>query len=167
MTWLNKFEVDIDSAEDGSIVAKNLPEQLIAIESRYLSSLKFISELFAEDAFKKELYSDAKAPVNKPLFELMVSVFSILTIEQKKKLLQRRTAFLDLFFEAIDKDSTSYATWDSPRYMEQGRGFSYSISLSTGKKATVLYRFNSLLTMLEGILDEPVNFYGMVEDTYA
>lgn len=163
MDWLNKFEVDIDANEDGTIVAKSLPDSLISLETRFLSSLEFTSKLFGEDAFKKELYSDSKAPVNKPLFELIVSVFSMLTNGQRRRLLEKKTTFFNEFFGAIESDSTSYATWDSSRYEELQRGFNYSISLSTGKKATVLYRFNSLLKMLEIVLGESVNFRGIAE----
>lgn len=163
MRWLNEHSIKIEVNDDGTQSIKDISNQLNLLARSYVKALQFSQELFGDDAFKKQLYSDSTAPVNKPLFELIVSVFSFLSDKQKEKLIINKLKFLDVFFGAIESDSEKYAIWESTRYSDQNRGFNYSISLSTGKRVTVVYRFESLIKMLESILDEPVKFDGVGE----
>ena len=54
-----------------------------------------------------------------------------------------------MLYDAIDKDSSDYANWESARYEDEGRGLQYSISQSTGKNVTVRFRFESFREILK------------------
>ncbi|ELL7406500.1 hypothetical protein Q4K05_004653, partial [Salmonella enterica] len=64
-------------------------------------------------------------------------------------LLKNSDKLVDTLYSAIDSNSKEYAKWDSQTYIEAERGFKDSISTSTGKKITILYRFNSFAKILE------------------
>ena len=69
--------------------------------------------------------------------------------EQAQQVISRGEELIEILYEAIQKDSLSYAKWESSKYENESRGFQYSISQSTGKTVTVRFRFESFKEMLK------------------
>ena len=147
MRWINDQPFRKSTVND---IVTYISESSIIIEltKRFESSLKFCQEIFGKDAFKKVRNSSKKDPISKPLFEMFVSLFSNLTEEQQDLIRRNKSDFLMAFYEAINKDVDFYATWNSQPYIEAQRGFNYSISSSTGKRVTILYRFEAIIKMI-------------------
>ncbi|MFA0074902.1 DUF262 domain-containing protein [Vibrio cyclitrophicus] len=130
------------------------------IDYRLKESMRVITVIFGDDAYKKE----SNGKLNKILFELLVSVFSLMNDEQRK--LASSEVNSDLIrrnlWRMIEDDENT-AEWESDVYKEQGRGFNYSISNSTGKRVTVLYRFRSIVNMLNNIDNFDFSPVGLLE----
>lgn len=119
------------------------------IDEKFKRGLNIAERVFGEYAFKKIPSTAKNVPISKPLFELIVTYFSELSDEQAQQVISRSGELIDILYEAIDKDSTVYAKWESSKYEKEGRGFQYSISQSTGKTVTVRYRFESFREILK------------------
>jgi hypothetical protein len=119
------------------------------ISNKFIAGLKIAEQVFGEYAFKKVPKAARNIPISKPLFELIITYFSELTANQRIQVIEHSDSLIDLLYEAIDKDSGEYAEWESDRYNEDGRGFQYAISTSTGKKVTVRYRFKAFREILK------------------
>lgn len=143
LNLLNEKEVDLGSAyiSDECI-------EYIQIERKYLRALNLAYDVFGDLAFIKEIGSNT-SPISKQLYEVIIYYFYHITDEQEKLLLKNSDKLVDTLYSAIDSNSKEYATWDSQTYIEAERGFKDSISTSTGKKITILYRFNSFAKILE------------------
>ncbi|HFO6513803.1 TPA: hypothetical protein ACHY69_000649, partial [Escherichia coli] len=89
-----------------------------------------------------------KSPINKQLFELIVTVFSVFDSHQKEMMLANGDKFIDSLYLAIEENSSRYAKWESDTYEKDDRGFRDSISTSTGKRISVVYRFDAFLNIL-------------------
>lgn len=143
LNLLNEKEVDLGSA----YISDECIEYL-QIERKYLRALNLAYDVFGDLAFIKEIGSNT-SPISKQLYEVIIYYFYHITDEQEKLLLGNSDKLVDTLYSAIDSNSKKYATWDSPTYTEAERGFKDSISTSTGKKITILYRFNSFAKILE------------------
>ncbi|EBU9957941.1 DUF262 domain-containing protein [Salmonella enterica subsp. enterica] len=143
LNLLNEKEVDLGSAyiSDECI-------EYIQIERKYLRALNLAYDVFGDLAFIKEIGSNT-SPISKQLYEVIIYYFYHITDEQERLLLKNSDKLVDTLYSAIDSNSKEYATWDSQTYIEAERGFKDSISTSTGKKITILYRFNSFAKILE------------------
>ncbi|CZY73400.1 TPA: DUF262 domain-containing protein [Enterobacter hormaechei] len=143
LNLLNEKEVDLGSAyiSDECI-------EYIQIERKYLRALNLAYDVFGDLAFIKEIGSNT-SPISKQLYEVIIYYFYHITDEQEKLLLKNSDKLVDTLYSAIDSNSKEYATWDSQTYIEAERGFKDSISTSTGKKITILYRFNSFAKIIE------------------
>ncbi|EGQ9714898.1 hypothetical protein CGJ93_22355 [Vibrio parahaemolyticus] len=119
------------------------------IADKFKNGLKIAEQVFGDYAFKKIPDSAKKVPISKPLFELIVTYFSELSEEQAYQVISRSDELIDMLYEAIDKDSSDYAEWESAKYENEGRGLQYSISQSTGKNVTVRFRFESFREILK------------------
>ncbi|MFZ3504616.1 DUF262 domain-containing protein [Vibrio harveyi] len=119
------------------------------IADKFKNGLQIAEQVFGDYAFKKTPDSAKKVPVSKPLFELIVTYFSELSEEQAQQVLLHSDELVDMLYEAIDKDSSDYADWESTKYEDEGRGLQYSISQSTGKNVTVRFRFESFREILK------------------
>lgn len=119
------------------------------IADKFKNGLQIAEQVFGDYAFKKTPDSAKKVPVSKPLFELIVTYFSELSEEQAQQVLLHSDELVDMLYEAIDKDSSNYADWESTKYEDEGRGLQYSISQSTGKNVTVRFRFESFREILK------------------
>lgn len=119
------------------------------IADKFKNGLQIAEQVFGDYAFKKTPNSAKKVPVSKPLFELIVTYFSELSEEQAQQVLLHSDELVDMLYEAIDKDSSNYADWESTKYEDEGRGLQYSISQSTGKNVTVRFRFESFREILK------------------
>ncbi|HDM7598104.1 TPA: hypothetical protein PZ808_003043, partial [Staphylococcus aureus] len=56
-----------------------------------------------------------------------------------------------------------YADWESKKYTDDGRGFAYALSTSTGKKATVTYRFEAFREILKQSTGIEINLHPLKE----
>jgi hypothetical protein len=127
---------------------KTTPNEREKIKESFTDSLLLCEEVFGTEAFLKDLNPKKSSPISKPLFEILIPVFSCISKNQKDKLKSYKEDFVTCLYDAIKYDSKNYASWISETYIESERGFNYSISQSTGKRVTVLYRFESLLSIL-------------------
>lgn len=142
---LNKYAYVVDEP----ILKSN--EIYINIEYRINSAFNTISQIFGNDAYKK----GPEGKINKILFELMVSIFSLMNDEQRliASSVNNAKAIKSKLFEMINNDVNSYSDWTSDTYKEQGRGFNYAISNSTSKRVTILFRFRSIVNMINEVTD--------------
>jgi uncharacterized protein with ParB-like and HNH nuclease domain len=142
MQVLNKYRYVV-----GQPISKSDPIY-IDIDYRLKVAFEAISTIFGNDAYKKE----KGGKINKTLFELLVSLFGLMTDEEREIVLCENNAIqIKLrLFEMIKNDEHS-SEWSSETYALQGRGFDYSISNSTSKKVTVLYRFRSIVNMINEV----------------
>ncbi|NOE82941.1 DUF262 domain-containing protein, partial [Vibrio cholerae] len=131
------------------------------IDYKLKESLKTISVIFEDDAFKKE----PKGKLNKILFELLVSIFAMMSDEQREIMVIPENAelFKKTMWDAISGDEKT-SDWESEIYKELGRGFDYSITNSTGKRVTVLYRFRSLVEFINKVPGMIFMPQGMLEN---
>ncbi|NOI27845.1 DUF262 domain-containing protein [Vibrio coralliilyticus] len=130
------------------------------LDYRFRAAFETITQIFGDAAYKKE--EDGK--VNKILFELLVSIFALMTDEQRSLITQEENSveFKCKFFEAIEND-THTSNWISNTYSEQNRGFEYSITNSTSKKVTIHYRFTSVANMINKISGMNYKFVPLLE----
>jgi hypothetical protein len=147
LNLLDEKEVDFGNAS-----ISNECIEYIQIERKYLRALNLAYEVFGDLAFIKEIGSNT-SPISKQLYEVIIYYFYHLTDEQENSLLKKSDKLVDALYSAIESNSKDYATWDSQTYIEAERGFKDSISTSTGKKITILYRFNSFAKILEDSTD--------------
>lgn len=153
MSLMNDHTLYLDNKEEvdkgGAKLSEEQSPVYHKIASKFISGLIIAEQVFGEYAFKKIPQAARKIPISKPLFELIITYFSELTANQKLQVIERADSLIDMLYEAIDKDATKYAEWESGRYNEDGRGFQYAISTSTGKKVTVRYRFEAFREILK------------------
>ena len=147
MKILNEENLEVN--EDGRIEDIKRSSLLNNLAFKFTNALLFAKEIFGDATFRKNINSGKSEPLSKPLFELITAVFSNLTSEQMNKIRAHKAKFVSSFFDAIENESITYAKWTSDTYNEKGRGFAYSISQSTSKRVTVLYRFDALINILE------------------
>lgn len=122
---------------------------LTTVTKNFEQSLKFCHELFGKDAFKKIRKATKKDPISKPLFETIVTIFANISEDQREKIRTNKESFKNTLYNAITDDSQLYSTWTSQSYIDGNRGLNYAISSSTGKRVTILYRFESILNIIK------------------
>ena len=170
LSILNEYEFNLDgkiciNAPLPSINASS-NKIFILLKSKIEVSLELASIIFEDRPYRKKLTEK----INKSLFEVIISVFSIMSTENIEFIKTPHIAnkIRNNFYEMITKDSQEYAEWISPSFEAQNRGFDYSISNSTGKKVTIDYRFNSIISMLNSLLKSnsmnTIEFKGILED---
>lgn len=142
MKVLNKYKYDKERGISYS------DEIYRVIDHKLRDSLSVISIIFQDGAYKKE----RGGKLNKTLFELLVSIFAMMTDEQRQILIiSKNSEFIkNRLWQMIAKDEKT-SEWESSAYTEQDRGFDYAISNSTGKRVTVLYRFRSFIKLLNEV----------------
>lgn len=140
MKKLNKYKFSFVS---GSLKMDQIYSD---IDYRLKSSFVTISKIFGRDSYKKEKLGK----VNKIIFEMLVPVFGWMNDEERNIISSSEVAekFKFRFFESIRLDENT-SKWESDNF--DGRGFDYSISNSTGKRVTVLYRFSSLIRIINEV----------------
>ena len=153
MESMNVYALKLDDEDLLDEGMSKLPKEQNPVYSliadKFKNGLHIAEQVFGDYAFKKTPDSAKKVPVSKPLFELIVTYFSELSEEQAKQVLFHSDELVDMLYEAIDKDSSDYADWESTKYELEGRGLQYSISQSTGKNVTVRFRFESFREILK------------------
>ncbi|UXA00504.1 DUF262 domain-containing protein [Vibrio splendidus] len=149
MNQLDLFLDHIKAIDDGeSSISNESSNQYIELDNKFKQGLSLAHEIFEEFAFKKTLDSSRVSPISKPLFEVIVTTFAYLDESQVNELRASSEQLVFDLYQAIDTDSTEFSVWESDLYTEYSRGFSYSISSSTGKRVTVQYRFDAFLNIL-------------------
>lgn len=153
MEEINKFKLEIgnsDSIDDGlSYLTANTEPLFFTLEDKFKQGLSLAHQVFDGMAFKKHLDAGKAAPISKPLFEVVVTVFSSLTQEQCEQVKWHSDELISDLYNAIELDSKEYAHWESESYEKANRGFMYSLSASTGKRPTILYRFEAFKNILK------------------
>jgi len=145
---------------------KNICDQVFKdLEARLFASFSTIKVVFGENAYRKE----PLGKLNKPLFELLVSIFALLSDAQREIVESESIAIKirENFYKMIKTDSADYASWHSDSFEEQNRGFDYAITNSTGKYVTIKYRFDSFLSMLNSTSGINFSFKPLMEDYNA
>jgi hypothetical protein len=153
MSLMNAHALYLDNKEEidngGAHLSAEKSPVYHEIANKFISGLIISEQVFGGYAFKKIPQVARNIPISKPLFELIITYFSELTANQKVQVIKHSDSLIDMLYEAIDKDDTNYAEWESDRYKEDARGFQYAISTSTGKKVTVRYRFEAFREILK------------------
>ncbi|MFS1878817.1 DUF262 domain-containing protein [Vibrio splendidus] len=153
MEKINKYKLKIENSEsidDGlSYLSKSSDPLFFTLEDRFKQGLNIAHQVFDGLAFKKHLDAGKSAPISKPLFEVVVTIFSSLSQEQCEKVKWHSDELISDLYDAIESDSRDYARWESEKYESANRGFTYSISSSTGKRPTILYRFEAFKNILK------------------
>ncbi|CAH1605283.1 conserved hypothetical protein [Vibrio jasicida] len=161
MEEINKFKLEIgnsDSIDDGlSYLTTNTEPLFFTLEDKFKQGLSLAHQVFDGMAFKKHLDAGKAAPISKPLFEVVVTVFSNLTQEQCEQVKWHSDELISDLYNAIELDSKEYAHWESESYEKANRGFMYSLSASTGKRPTILYRFEAFKNILKHSTGVEVN----------
>lgn len=153
MEIMNDYDIHIEKQdqldEGGAKLVVDQNHEYSYIAEKFKTGLRVAKEVFGDYAFKKVPDSARKIPISKPMFELIVTYFSELSSSQQLQVIANSDALIDILYDAIDKDSVEFATWESDKFMKEGRGFLYSISQSTGKNVTVRYRFEAFREILK------------------
>ncbi|EKO3407994.1 DUF262 domain-containing protein [Vibrio fluvialis] len=154
MKILNKYKYPINSTIDKA------DPIYMDIFNRLTSSFNSLSIIFGEDVYKKE----PGGRINKVLFETLISLFAMMTDVQRETMADKKIAemFKNRLLRAI-KDDEPVSEWESSSENWESRGFDYSISNSTSKRITVLYRFRSIVNMINevsGMNYEPLPMLG-------
>ncbi|MDE8740378.1 DUF262 domain-containing protein [Pectobacterium polaris] len=136
---------------------------LTLLTKNFEQSLKFCHEIFGKDSFKKVRKSSKRDPISKPLFEVFISVFANASEEQKIKIRENKELFINTIYKAINDDSDDYSTWLSQSYIDAKRGLHYAISNSTGKRVTILYRFDSIINIIKQTTGCDINIIPLME----
>lgn len=148
MKWINS-QAERKVNKDNVISFISDSPLLTALTKNFEQSLKFCNELFGKDAFKKIRKATKKDPISKPLFETIITIFANTTEIQREQIRKNKEFFKDTLYNAITSDSNEYSMWVSQSYIEGNRGLNYAISNSTGKRVTILFRFESMLNIIK------------------
>ncbi|MCB5321687.1 DUF262 domain-containing protein [Yersinia intermedia] len=162
MQWINKQGTKKVSKENVVSFISESPT-LTILTKNFEQSLKFCHEIFGKDAFKKVRKSSKKDPISKPLFEVFISIFANASEEQKTKIRISKELFVDTLYKAINDDSDEYSTWLSQSYIDANRGLHYAISNSTGKRVTILYRFEAIINIIKQTTGCEININPLME----
>ncbi|EGQ8077107.1 MULTISPECIES: DUF262 domain-containing protein [Vibrio] len=155
MKVLNKYKYPMNSRiENADPIYSDLMVRLT-------SSLESLTLIFGDDAYKKE----PGGRVNKVLFETLVSLFAMMTDEEREKMVNLDNAnyFKKRLFEAIENNER-ISRWESTSDNWDNRGFEYAITNSTSKRITVLYRFRSIVEMINEVPGMQFNPEPMLEN---
>ncbi|CAK2667834.1 DUF262 domain-containing protein [Vibrio crassostreae] len=152
MEKMNQLSLFLDHEEaidvGNSSLSNRSSDTILELEKKFKQGLRLAYEIFGELAFKKTIETDRVVPISKPLFEVIVATFAYLDENQINALRVSSDQLVFELYDAIDNNSTEFAEWESEVYAENNRGFSYSISSSTGKRVTVKYRFDAFINIL-------------------
>jgi hypothetical protein len=169
MSYLNSYEFsttgESEVIDDGlSKIQKNKTDIFyINLLEKFNKGLLLAEAVFGKSAFRKEFGDSNRLPVNKPLFELIVSCFSFVDEPGKKTIMANSGKLIEIFYTSISEDSDEYARWDTSNDTVN-QGFEYSISQSTGKRLTILYRFKSFLKMVEISTGVSINLNSVIKN---
>lgn len=121
---------------------KSIPEdrdEMTKILNSFKNALEISWDIFGKDSFRKrQSLSDQRKPINKPLFEIMTTVFAKLDKDKVKILLKRKEKFRSEFINLQNSDSR----------------FWNSITTGTATKENVNYRNKEFRYFLNKILND-------------
>lgn len=172
MEALNEFELNITGdflTSQDATKKEPIPPQwhiqgtsdiYIELKEKLEKAFQVTELVFGNDRYQKA--PGGRIVVSKPLFELITTVFASLKPKQIEILIDKRDAFKKEFKKLLDGERKPSHNWDSQIYEDEARGFMYSISQSTGKRVTVLYRFQNFQSLIEDIIGEPIQINGLL-----
>lgn len=163
IVWPNLGSIEFDLH-----VPQNFPEWkdegtapiFIEIKNRTDSALILSEKIFGSDRFKKEIKGKV---INKPLFELIISSLALLSKEDQVLLIERKDMLKEGLYSLLSDQKKPYVDWESEHFQNLDRNFEYSVSQSTGKRVTILYRFKNFQALLEEVLDKKVSLKGILK----
>ncbi|MDC5842150.1 DUF262 domain-containing protein [Vibrio europaeus] len=166
MKVLNKMKLNFDddtSLDKGkSNIIEGTSSEYIELSRRFTQGVDLAYQVFGEATFRKDI-DNKSSPISKQLFELIVAYFSALTESQVKFVMENSSDLVDSLYTAIKTDDKDLTDWTSEIYGDANRGFNYSLSTSTGKRVTVLYRFEAFAKILNQTLNMRVEIKPMKE----
>ncbi|WP_047605680.1 DUF262 domain-containing protein [Rahnella aquatilis] len=165
MKYLNKYNFKLIgsfSDEEGH----SLPEW----ENDECSSIFYIifekfkkGILISNNIFGSKRFKKINSPsINKQLLIMMVSVFALIDNDIVDEILAVKDDFTAKFDALISGDIPSYVNWISDSYNESDKDFDYAISQSTGKRATILYRFENFISLIQDVTNKKVLIEGII-----
>jgi len=168
MKYLNKFNFKLNgkfSDEKPKVLpewASSECDQLFyTLFDKFKNGLRVSQMIFGLLRFKKKS-SDS---LNKQLVIMLVSVFALLPKELIEKIISEKEAFINEFESLVNGDTPAFIPWISESYNEQkDKDFEYSISQSTGKKATILYRFSNFVELIKKFTGQEIIIRGIAKD---
>jgi len=162
MRWINKQNFKkID--KNGEINYQSDSKIITDLTFKFEKGLKYSREIFGNDAFKKVQNASNRDPISKPLFESLVSIFANVTDEDFLQIKNNKDIFINTLYKAITSDSELYAKWTSESYINAERGLGYALSSSTGKRVTILYRFEAILNIIYNTTGRRITIKPLVE----
>ncbi|EEF7521534.1 DUF262 domain-containing protein, partial [Salmonella enterica] len=148
MKYLNKFNFKLNgtfSDEEGHSLPQwkndECSEVFYTLFEKFKKGISISNNIFGTHRFKKK----NSPSINKQLLIMMVSVFALLDDDIVAELISTKNKFIAKFDGLISGDIPSYVDWISESYNDSDKDFDYAISQSTGKKATILYRFDNFI----------------------
>lgn len=82
------------------------PEEQNKIRDAFIKGLNIIFEIFGTDSFRKRRnLSDQRKPINKSIFEVLLTTFSKMESDRVESILKRKGDFRDKFVKFQDKNS--------------------------------------------------------------
>lgn len=171
MTTMNdwgKFEINYNSLSDieegkAEVNFTKTAQKYLDHLERFRIALQLAYDVFDDYAFIRERFKN-NTLINKQLFEIIVTHFSFANLTQREIILSKSSSLIDVLYTAIQSNSTDFAEWTSQTYKDSNRGFNDSITQSTGKRVTVLYRFNAFRKILETSTGVDIDVYNLLED---
>ncbi|MCP4132244.1 MAG: hypothetical protein GY754_14835 [bacterium] len=133
------YTPDLDSFLNNSMAQiSSLSEQELAeIKKNFTVSMKLANNIFRSWAFRKvDKYPDRRKPINKALFDTWAVNLAKLNENERKIINEKKEKVFKNFLTLIQDDAPF---WDA-------------ITSSTGDKQRVIYRFEAIKNLLEGIL---------------
>ncbi|ECY2380082.1 DUF262 domain-containing protein, partial [Salmonella enterica] len=126
----------------------------------FKKGISISNNIFGTHRFKKK----NSPSINKQLLIMMVSVFALLDDDIVAELISTKNKFIAKFDGLISGDIPSYVDWISESYNDSDKDFDYAISQSTGKKATILYRFDNFISLIQDITNKEVLIEGVIKN---
>lgn len=168
MQYLNKYNFKLNSKFSDD-KPKVLPEWsttecdplFYTLFNTFKKGLFVSEQVFGSFRFKKK-NSDS---LNKQLVIMLVSVFALLPDEVIQVVINKRDSFVIEFERLMNGDTQAVIPWISESYnVQKDKDFEYSISQSTGKKVTILYRFSNFVEMIKNFTGENIIIKGITKD---
>lgn len=165
MKYLNGFSFKLDGKFEDDLNALPSWEQdecdmiFFKLHQYFKKGLYLSQEIFGDLRFKKT----KSETINKQLVVMLVSVFSLLDDDKANKILSERESFVEQFYKLLNGEIKSSIPWISDTYNSQlEKNFDYSISQSTGKRTTILYRFGNFVDLIENFTGEKTVIKGII-----
>ena len=141
--YLRRFDVyepDMDRfITTGTRLIPNNEQSQKRITDDFHKALTTVWAIFEKDSFRKRTsMDDARKPVNKPIFEVLCSVFAKLPVEICEILIKNKETF-KIEFARFQKDNTKF--WNA-------------ITTGTATKESVMNRHREFIVFLNRFLDD-------------
>ena len=161
MKHLNNFSFKLDGKFSNEN-SRNLPHWkenecdviFFDLYKKFKKGLEVSQNIFGESRFKKP-NSDI---LNKQLLIMLVSTFALIEDDICAQLIEKKLEFTKEFNGLISGEVDTLVPWISETYKD--KDFEYSISQSTGKKTTILFRFDNFIDLINRYTSKHVYLEG-------